>query len=1858
MKQTLLRFLSLLLTLALVLSAAPARAVSEGLDTTVSIKSVEDFMAIMDDPDGSYRLDADLDLGEILPLGFDPDVSRCVRFTGSLDGNGHTLFYSLRSHPEYYSCDLGLFWYLWQAEIFNLNVNAELYMDAAGYGGLIAGTAHDTTFGGLNIRGAIRVENPTDGKLSVYAAVLSPKLGDSYTETPTAASVCQVNMDLRADLGQQDVLTYYGLLADTRTDTKTVYYSDLTGDVAVRGGSSYVTLLSDGYGCTVSQNVTAQSGRATVAGLERCEVSSLSGTFAAGLRSGSSAEITGLLNCTDCEFLGAITAGGTGGYIYGMGARGCTGCLVECPMDATVPGGTVYYDGLRESNACGFTGNISSTSDHVWATLLNLCTQSSALGNLRASSNSCGLAPVNYSDDCYGGGDVTASCTGGVAWAYGVWGNGSCYVGNISLANTTGETRVIAVSGDNSMMDGDITASSDGYSYVGIGAGNGSFYSGTVRADYIAGVDEGGYVTADLYAGKCVQNLSAQNSYFSGTIHAPELNDGISGFVDATITLTNESSFYINEGGYFTGHADITPPDYTEWPEGYRSYAVYVPAGLDVTVHHPIVGTYNAQSLGDQDVYYHTADTCYYSNHPQVLVIGDEYMSYEGTSHYEAAIQTEPVSMGDPAVIDDGWEGIFDPETEQYTPDRGHMSYTLQAVDANGNGMGGVWFHLNGEIYHADENGCLELQWGPGVISPLVITNRDQAGEDTVLRRIKSFYPIPDRVNKIQVSEALNISFLMNDPDSPSGDLGRMGGFTFDVMGHEVRLFDLPMELDLSFGTDAIHVNVTYNSDTGLYDVVLGTAASKTALPSYEDTLKALMKEAFPQSNMMKPSFKVKMLGVNWTYQALGAFSIEWDGKSTDFVVHNSKVLVEFGGEARYSTQLPPPVTFLYATAALSGSITGTGNADMSPQTIAEVATAQLFATVEPKIRLEGAIGAGSRYVDVYAEVGAGGQISGKVKFPMNDPYEDISAVGSIDVFGEIRALVFSQKVTKTLAEVQLWPVKQDAKATALGTAEEMELLPRDYVSEYALMAAGEADPYFTTPGSGEGAYPYMDLQLHMLPNGRYLLVWTDDDLTRDAADRSVLRAAIYDPYNQDSPWSECVTVDNDGTGDLFFDVCVSGDYAALIWQDLNGTFGDGTDATLEGVASAVELNLTTLDCTGDTPAVGEITTLSTGENVYESLPTVHYSNGMLRAAWITSTVNDPLYTGAEESTLWLYDGKNTAAVTTTENAIDGIAFTGSELLWSEKAAEGSALWRRSGDGTLTQERGCGVTGLQSRGNWFCWNEGGTVYRGSGSFSGAKAFVSGLEPEAAITVDSNGRVYVAERTSADSAVCELRSDGTREPIFREDGFLSAWATDGGYVAALMKTGPGEHENARLVFSGTQYPEKVAITGLSCDEPLAAPGSQVGLSLTVQNLGTTLYSIQARVTAADGTVLGEQYLSTELACGDTAELKLFLDIPETFTEQDVTVTVNGAEEALHLGGRNLAVEGQWSQACGDAVQLWLRNTGTEAAAGTLALYEGETLLWSGSAEAAAGEAVCLSVRLEQPYEESVTLRAVLQEDPGAAYDLDNEAQIHIRPILARKLLLMPQTLAVGETADLDIRVWPSGAVLPGLTFVSADPAVAAVDGSGVITAHSPGQTEITVTTDRGQVYTATVTVTGQSPAEQPFTDVEPGSFYYDAVRWAVENGITNGTSETTFSPGQECMRAQVVTFLWRAVGSPEPAGTELPFVDVPEGTYYYKPVAWAYENGITSGIDATHFGPTATCNRAQVVTFLHRTLGSPAPAGGGNPFTDVPEGSFYEIPVLWAVENGITNGLDDSHFGPNSVCNRAQIVTFLYRAFCK
>ena len=238
---------------------------------------------------------------------------------------------------------------------------------------------------------------------------------------------------------------------------------------------------------------------------------------------------------------------------------------------------------------------------------------------------------------------------------------------------------------------------------------------------------------------------------------------------------------------------------------------------------------------------------------------------------------------------------------------------------------------------------------------------------------------------------------------------------------------------------------------------------------------------------------------------------------------------------------------------------------------------------------------------------------------------------------------------------------------------------------------------------------------------------------------------------------------------------------------------------------------------------------------------------------------------------------------------------------------------------------------------------------------------------------------------------------------------------------------------------------------------------------------------------------------------------------------------------------------------------------------------------------------------------------------------------------------PKNASKGDTVTVTVKP-DSGYVLETLTVTDKN--------GNELTLKDKGDGKYTFTMPAGKVEVKATFMEDNSVLNF-FYDVPNDAYFYEAVKWAVDKGITNGLSDTMFGPYESCTRAQIVTFLWRAAGSPEPK-TASSFTDVPANAYYAKAVAWAVENGITNGMTETTFAPDATCTRGQSVTFLYRALKGTA-SGSAN-FTDVKSDAFYADAINWAVANNVTNGTSNTTFSPNADCTRAEIVTFLYRAY--
>ena len=257
--------------------------------------------------------------------------------------------------------------------------------------------------------------------------------------------------------------------------------------------------------------------------------------------------------------------------------------------------------------------------------------------------------------------------------------------------------------------------------------------------------------------------------------------------------------------------------------------------------------------------------------------------------------------------------------------------------------------------------------------------------------------------------------------------------------------------------------------------------------------------------------------------------------------------------------------------------------------------------------------------------------------------------------------------------------------------------------------------------------------------------------------------------------------------------------------------------------------------------------------------------------------------------------------------------------------------------------------------------------------------------------------------------------------------------------------------------------------------------------------------------------------------------------------------------------------------------------------------------------------------------------------------------------------------VDTAADIDhgtITVKPSRAEKGDTVTITAKPdkgyqvdKVTVTDKNGdTVKVTDRGDGKYTFTMPNSKV-SVDVTFVPEKQWTNPFVDVAEDAWYYDAVQWAADAGVTNGTSKDHFSPDMSCTRAQAVMFLWNAAGKPTPKSMNNPFVDVSEDAYYYQAVLWAVGEGITNGTDDHHFSPNLTANRAQCVTFLYRYVGAPA-VENKTTFADVPATAYYADAVAWAAAEGVTNGTSSTTFSPLMNCTRAHMVRFLYNYFAK
>ena len=453
----------------------------------------------------------------------------------------------------------------------------------------------------------------------------------------------------------------------------------------------------------------------------------------------------------------------------------------------------------------------------------------------------------------------------------------------------------------------------------------------------------------------------------------------------------------------------------------------------------------------------------------------------------------------------------------------------------------------------------------------------------------------------------------------------------------------------------------------------------------------------------------------------------------------------------------------------------------------------------------------------------------------------------------------------------------------------------------------------------------------------------------------------------------------------------------------------------------------------------------------------------------------------------------------------------------------------------------------------------------------------------------------------------------------------------GSAAKSYTVEPGALEVTSEGYSGTYNGQLHGIT-VNVPEGAAVTYSSDGTSydndnapIQYQNAGT--YVVYFKVTQGEKKVTGSQIISIDKTT-------------ITVTANSHSVTVGGAMPTLTYSDQGRVTDDNWIVEPMVSSSADLDKAGTY----TINVYGGD----AGSNYEIEYVSGTLTVREEsEPEQPPVT--------PG---DDDDDS----RPSGGSSSSPTTRyTVSVDAGRNGDVTVSPSRAGRGDTVTITVEPdegyeldelIVTDADGDE-ITVRDRGNGRYTFTMPRGRVTVeATFVEIAEEPETLPFVDVPTGAYYYDAVAWAVENDITTGTSATTFGPDIICTRAQMVTFLWRAAGSPEPESTVNPFTYVSAGAYYYDAVLWAVEQGITNGTSASTFSPDATVTRGQTVTFLWRYDGSTAVSGSS--FVDVAADAYYADAVTWAASEGVTTGTSATTFSPDNDCTRAQIVTFLYR----
>lgn len=1767
----------------------PIRA--ETLDYIISIETAEDFFEMMKYPNHSYRLEQDIDLGLIDPIGYNRENGRITAFSGTLDGNGHTVSFQMK---EVSGCSrYGLFAELQDAEITSLHVNGNMDLnlteDKYCNVGMLAGY-FDGTIGGGSVTGNLNVESSGGGAIVGGVVGCAASIYD-LKATRIVETKVEVNTSIHAS--GTKYCSYYSIGSDTRPEDCFVY-----GSAKLDGNITYVTGIADGNECYLIQDITVTANKNLVltaisSGMENDYVGTI--LVKTTGESGNS-KVTGISGGTMNDFEGEINVVGNGGisttlvmardcigayvngngtlhgngYVYGFNS--CDSASMDGNLTA-VNAGKVY--GLYECDDAIFNGNIIYTNPYERSRLYGAYkgNRNQVNGNLSivSTKDNAGVYGIidcdhsSFTGKLYAKSPSTAHAIGACNAAYNVV--------SASIAVDTKDGSATGVSSPHSSFEGSISCPGGSAT----ACGDYSIAKGSVRAQIVTATGAYGYFTGSLEAVHTYEKRSTSVS--------------IGCAADASVVVRggkNGASF--SPGVYYKGNASIAAADGNIKVEAFKN--------SNITINHNASGVSGSvQSILEKadredfaEVYWHR-----YAKEQNCTKDSHEYIEYGYHSFYKYCFQTVAgVSIKDElynSPKDFGWNGSIDPVNLAYKPKLDPVNYIIQVTDSKGDIFENCRISIGGKYLYPEVDGSFLVDNGPSVISPLVVEMKGPGGIYTKVLTRMAYYPVPDRINKIRLEPNVNdLELLLVENGYTGVESGKTwGGILVEMAGKTVNLINNPMEISLTKDPGLFEYRQErLKNGNAAFTITVGKQNSDEDFEFIKNSSDFIDKQMEKLSSMIKGNKKWgkslgKLSGIDFTVAGVGYGEFAFDKGTSTWSPVNGNFGMAVSGGKRLTYHFPQAAYLVY----LTGAYELEGSGKLGLKKVAEDDSVEHVKT-KPygEIGLTGeaelAIGAGNRYLETYAEGGGKGQLNGTWTLPHKTAAESLAL--DLTLNGFFRWCVFGwaeQTFESKGRTFNLWPNNQASAMLAMNEEPEYSVLSRAYLN-------GTAKNRSVEDASTISIYPYAQMQMLELEDGRHVLVYTDDDVSRGDADRSTLRVKIGTKAEDKILWNDAMTIEDDGTADYGFTACASGNKVAVIWQDMTKTYEDGQNVDMDEVAGSVELTQAVVDCSKDVAEVERLASVNTGKNLCERMPMVYYGgNDQVRSVWVTCTDNNPAMVSEDTRySIWLSEafGEEGTLVADDLASITGMAILPNDLLWSTYSGDGSDLWLRNDSGEISCQKESGIYNLQSVNSRYIYTEGNVLYGGNGNYDTCRQSGYGEVNQNILRLSASGEVYYAISGLDSSIVYQVDGEVGR-PVGRYDGYLSSYDIAGDQIVTVLRTGFEDTDTAKMFSQSRQTIEDIEIE-VVCEDTTAAPDSFVEMTIGVHNNGTyKIEEIPIRIVAEDGTVLYEESYHLGLETGEETLIDLSVFIPTSFVPQNIEICVGSEVHTQHLGNSNLALYANWNKVNAGGVSVIIENNGHGEASGLIHVTdESGNLLVCDEVTIPQGETDILWMDFGKEFDKETKVTVMLQEYNALAYTGDNQVVLSIVPV------------------------------------------------------KDDGQTDINPDPEK----------------QNPFVDVFEQDYYYDSVLWAYYDNITAGMDAQHFVPGGYCTRAQAVTFLWRAAGMPKLTGTDHSFTDVKDGMFYTDAVKWAVKQGITSGYSPEIFAPDDTCTRSQIVSFLWRYAGCPKPISMECSFKDVGSQAYYYEAVLWAVEQGIASGYSSEIFAPDDTCTRAQIVTFLYR----